>query len=80
MLEPFAGGFLYTNVDREGLMGGADIAAITALKAATSRHLTAAGGISSWEEVQALDKAGIDAVVGMAIYTGRMNPAPTRPV
>ena len=79
-LEPFVGGFLYTHVDREGLMRGTDIGAITALRSATSRPLTAAGGISSWDEVRALDAIGVDAVVGMAIYTGRMNPAAARPV
>jgi phosphoribosylformimino-5-aminoimidazole carboxamide ribonucleotide (ProFAR) isomerase len=32
--------------------------------------LTVAGGIRSLGEIQRLDAAGIDAVVGMAIYTG----------
>lgn len=73
-LEPFFGEFLYTHVDREGLMQGTDLDAITAVAAATSRKLTAAGGITTLEEVDFLDARGIDAVVGMAIYTGRMNP------
>ena len=79
-LEPFVGGFLYTHVDREGLMRGTDIGAIKSVRAATSRPFTAAGGITGWDEVQALEAEGIDAVVGMAIYTGRMNPAATPPV
>lgn len=79
-LEPFVGGFLYTHVDREGLMRGTDIGAIKSVRAATSRPFTAAGGITGWDEVQALEAAGIDAVVGMAIYTGRMNPAAAPPV
>jgi phosphoribosylformimino-5-aminoimidazole carboxamide ribotide isomerase len=61
-------------VDLEGLMRGTDVDAIQAVRAATSRRVTAAGGISSHEEVAALDALGVDAVVGMAIYTGRMNP------
>jgi len=73
-LEPFFGEFLYTHVDREGLMQGTDLDAITAVATATSRKLTAAGGITTLEEVDFLDARGIDAVVGMAIYTGRMNP------
>ena len=32
----------------------------------------AAGGVTTREEVDALDRLGIDAVVGMAIYTGAM--------
>ena len=79
-LDPFVGGFLYTHVDREGLMAGTDLEAITRIRAATSRAFTAAGGITSWDEVEALHAKGIDAVVGMAIYTGRMNPAAPRPV
>lgn len=79
-LEPYCGEFLYTHVDREGLMGGTDMDAIAAVKAATTRRLTAAGGITTMEEVAALDALGIDAVVGMAIYTGRMNPSSVRPV
>ena len=73
-LEPFFSEFLYTHVDREGLMQGTDMSAIRAVAEATSRKLTAAGGITTQEEVDALDGLGIDAVVGMAIYTGRMKP------
>lgn len=72
-LEPFVDEFLYTHVDLEGLMRGTDMKAIAAVRSATSRRLTAAGGISSHEEVAALDALGVDAVVGMAIYTGRMS-------
>ena len=72
-LEPYFGEFLYTHVDREGLMKGTDMAAITAVRDATSRRLTAAGGITTAEEVDRLHELGIDAVVGMAIYTGRMS-------
>ena len=69
-LDPFAATFLYTHVDTEGLLTGFDLAAIEPLRAATSRKLIAAGGIRSREEIDALDRLGIDAVVGMAIYTG----------
>jgi phosphoribosylformimino-5-aminoimidazole carboxamide ribotide isomerase len=71
-LEPFAGEFLYTHVDREGLMQGTDMGAIEAVRAATTRRLTAAGGITTMDEVTFLHSIGVDAVVGMAIYTGRM--------
>ena len=72
-LEPFFGEFLYTHVDREGLMGGTDLSAIEAVQAATSRQVTAAGGITTRAEIEQLDAKGIDAVVGMAIYTGRLS-------
>ena len=72
-LEAFAGEFLYTHVDREGLMQGTDMAAIRSVRRATSRRVTAAGGITTQEEIDYLDSIGVDAVVGMAIYTGRLH-------
>lgn len=71
-LEPFCGEFLYTHVDTEGLMGGTDFDAILAVRDATARHLTAAGGITTQREIDELHALGIDAVVGMAIYTGTL--------
>jgi phosphoribosylformimino-5-aminoimidazole carboxamide ribotide isomerase len=71
-LEPYCSEFLYTHVDTEGLMQGTDMTAIRAVRSATSRHLVAAGGITTWEEIDDLDAQGIDAVVGMAIYTGQL--------
>src|SRR5436190_7010104 len=71
-LEPFCSEFLYTHVDKEGLMQGTDIGAIMAVRTATSKRVTAAGGITTWDEINALDAAGVDAVVGMAVYTGQL--------
>ncbi len=72
-LEPFCSEFLYTHVDAEGLMNGTDIAAILAVRAATTRRVTAAGGITTREEIDELHKNDVDAVVGMALYTGRLS-------
>jgi phosphoribosylformimino-5-aminoimidazole carboxamide ribotide isomerase len=71
-LTPFCGEFLYTHVDREGLMQGTDLSAIMAVRHATARRVTAAGGITTWDEIDQLDAAGVDAVVGMAVYTGQL--------
>ena len=43
------------------------------VKGATSRRVTAAGGITTQTEIDRLNEKGIDAVVGMAIYTGRLD-------
>lgn len=75
-LEPYVAGFLYTHVDREGLMQGTDMAAIERVAQATTKRVTAAGGITTQEEIDRLDALGIDAVVGMAIYTGRLEIRP----
>lgn len=71
-LEPFVGEFLYTHVDKEGLMAGTDLDAIAAIRRATARRLTAAGGITTEQEIAHLDRLDVDAVVGMAIYTGKL--------
>jgi phosphoribosylformimino-5-aminoimidazole carboxamide ribotide isomerase len=69
-LEPFCEAFLYTHIDTEGMLQGIPLEVIRELRGATSRQLIAAGGIRSREEIAALDAMGVDAVVGMAIYTG----------
>ena len=71
-LEPYCGEFLYTHVDKEGLMQGTDIAAIRTVRDATGRPLIAAGGVTTQAEIDQLDALGIDAVVGMAVYTGTL--------
>jgi len=70
--EPYCGGFLYTHIDTEGLMTGIPLDVIRKLRSATRRRLIAAGGIRSMDEVNELDALGVDAVVGMALYTGKL--------
>ena len=71
-LEPYFDEFLYTHVDTEGLMQGTNIDAILAVRRATARRVTAAGGITTRIEIDRLHAEGVDAVVGMAIYTGQL--------
>jgi phosphoribosylformimino-5-aminoimidazole carboxamide ribotide isomerase len=73
LLEPYCGEFLYTHVDNEGLMAGTNLQAIFDVRDATSRRVTAAGGITTRQEIDALDARQVDAVVGMALYTGRLD-------
>lgn len=71
-LEDYCAAFLYTHVDTEGTMQGfpMDVAAI--LRSTTARQLIVAGGIKERAEVDALDAMGVDAVAGMAVYSGAM--------
>lgn len=71
-LDPFCSAFLYTHIDREGTMTGFPINVARELAALTQKRLIVAGGIRSRAEVDELDAIGVDAVVGMAIYTGAM--------
>lgn len=72
ILEPYCSEFLYTQVEREGLMGGPDFERLKKLRKLTTNALTAAGGISSIDEIQALAREHIDSVLGMALYTGKI--------
>jgi phosphoribosylformimino-5-aminoimidazole carboxamide ribotide isomerase len=72
-LEPYCSGFLCTYVDKEGMMQGTDLAWFRRLRAATSLELTAAGGITTLEEVRALQEMNVHAALGMAIYTNKLS-------
>ncbi len=69
-LEPYCAAFLYTHIETEGTMQGFPLNEARALRSLTQRQLIVAGGIRSMEEVATLDSIHVDAVVGMAIYTG----------
>jgi phosphoribosylformimino-5-aminoimidazole carboxamide ribotide isomerase len=71
-LEPFCAAFLCTDVDREGTMSGVNREWFEHLRRATSHPIIAAGGIKAQREIDALERMGIDAAVGMALYKGRL--------
>jgi len=71
-LELYCGAFLYTHIDTEGTMTGFPIEIAQELAGLTKKQMIVAGGIRSRAEVDQLDAIGVDAVVGMAIYTGQM--------
>jgi phosphoribosylformimino-5-aminoimidazole carboxamide ribotide isomerase len=71
-LEPFCAAFLCTDVDREGTMTGANLDWFRKLRAATTHPIIAAGGIKTHHEINALEKMGMDAAVGMAVYKNRL--------
>jgi phosphoribosyl-ATP pyrophosphohydrolase/phosphoribosyl-AMP cyclohydrolase len=73
-LAPAVGGFLFTQVEREGAMDGFDFEAVAAaVRAAGTALVTAAGGITTPREIAELDRIGADAQVGMALYSGRLS-------
>jgi phosphoribosylformimino-5-aminoimidazole carboxamide ribotide isomerase len=79
-LEPYCSAFLYTHIDTEGLLAGIPLAPVRELRAATDKQLIVAGGIASSEEVERLHHMGVDAVVGMALYLGKLNLPDNIPV
>jgi phosphoribosylformimino-5-aminoimidazole carboxamide ribotide isomerase len=72
-LEAYCAGFLCTYVDKEGMMQGTDLDWFRRLRRATDLEITAAGGITTLDDIRALDDMGIHAAVGMAIYTGSLD-------
>jgi phosphoribosylformimino-5-aminoimidazole carboxamide ribonucleotide (ProFAR) isomerase len=72
-LEPYCGGFLCTYVDKEGMMQGTDLEWFASLRAATALPITAAGGITTLDDVRALKALNIHSALGMAIYTGLLD-------
>ncbi len=74
-LEPYCGGFLCTYVDKEGMLEGTDLDWFRRLRVATNHELTAAGGITTLEEIRELAGLDIHAALGMAIYTGGLDLA-----
>jgi phosphoribosylformimino-5-aminoimidazole carboxamide ribotide isomerase len=71
-LDPQCAAFLYTHIDTEGLMLGLPLETVRTLREATSKQLIVAGGISSQQEIEALHAIRVDAVVGMALYLGKL--------
>lgn len=72
-LDLYCSAFLYTHIDSEGTMTGFPISVARELAGLTQKRLIVAGGIKSHAEVEELDALGVDAVVGMAIYTGAIS-------
>jgi phosphoribosylformimino-5-aminoimidazole carboxamide ribotide isomerase len=71
-LEPYCAAFLCTDVDREGTMSGANLSWFCQLRTATTHPIIAAGGIKTHREISTLEKIGMDAAVGMAMYKNRL--------
>ena len=71
-LEPFCASFLCTYVDKEGMMQGTDLEWFRSLRAETGHAITAAGGITTMDDVRALTQMNIDCAIGMSIYTGHL--------
>ncbi len=72
-LESYCSEFLFTNVDKEGLMQGFDFDKAMKLKKLTKNRITAAGGITTNEDIIKLESLGFNSQVGMALYIGKID-------
>lgn len=71
-LEEYAAEVLFTCVEREGLMKGTDMEFIERLRSVTGLRVTAAGGISTCEEIARLSRMEVNVQLGMALYTEKI--------
>ena len=74
-VEPFVSEILFTCVEREGMMSGTDLDQIKKLRESVTCTVTAAGGITTIEEIEEIAALGCDVQIGMALYTGKINLA-----
>lgn len=75
-LAPLAlAGVLVTAVHREGRLGGTDLPLMEEIAAVSALPVIASGGVTSIEDLTALSDRGVSAaVIGMALYTGAIDP------
>lgn len=73
--EKYCSELLFTCVEKEGCMQGTDMSLVKKLREAVSCRVVAAGGVSSVEEISALEKIGCDVQLGMALYTKKVSLA-----
>ena len=72
-----AAAVIYTDIARDGMLGGVNVAATAALARAVALPVIASGGVAGVEDLTALlaAKAGIEgAIIGRALYDGRIEP------
>lgn len=70
--EKYASELLFTCVEKEGCMSGTDMEQAKKLREAVKCRIVVAGGVSTLEEVVALEKMGCDVQLGMALYTEKV--------
>lgn len=67
---------IFTDIDRDGLLGGVDVAGTAALARSVRTPVIASGGVAGIEDIQRLSGAGVaGVVVGRALYDGRLDLA-----
>lgn len=71
--EKFCSELLFTCVEKEGCMQGTNMDYARELREAVSCRVVVAGGVSSVEEIAALERLHCDVQLGMALYTNKVN-------
>jgi phosphoribosylformimino-5-aminoimidazole carboxamide ribotide isomerase len=72
-LEAYCNEFLFTAVEKEGLMQGIDFDSVKKIAKQTKNKVTYAGGVSSVKEIELLESIEVNCVIGMAIYSEKID-------
>ena len=72
-LSPYCSEFLFTQVEKEGMMGGFDVSMVKEICKVTSNTITVAGGVTTEEDILKLEEIGCNSQIGMALYTGKLS-------
>jgi phosphoribosyl-AMP cyclohydrolase / phosphoribosyl-ATP pyrophosphohydrolase len=73
-LAPYCSGFLCTFVEAEGGLQGIPLDQVEFLVKNLPHPVTVAGGVASHKDAAAACRLGADVQVGMALYTGKLDP------
>lgn len=73
MAEKYCSELLFTCVEKEGCMQGTNLQMAQELRNSVKCRVVVAGGVSSEEEVQTLEKMHCDVQLGMALYTQKVS-------
>jgi len=71
--EKFCSELLFTCVEKEGCMQGTNMDYVRELRKAVHCRVVVAGGVSSVEEIEELEKLHCDVQLGMALYTNKVS-------
>jgi len=72
-LEEYCSEIQCTCVDKEGMMQGTYLDLFASVRNKTDLKVTAAGGITTLEDIEGLEKMGVNSVIGMSFYTGKIS-------
>lgn len=65
---------IYTDIAKDGMMQGPNVEETAKLVARTGLDIVASGGVSSLEDLKAVEAVGVEgAIIGKAIYTGAID-------
>ena len=73
LAEKYCSELLFTCVEKEGCMQGTNLEMAKELRSAVNCRVVVAGGVSSEDEIETLERMHCDVQLGMALYTNKVS-------